>query len=30
MVMNIIEMSNNVSDSMFELPANYAKTTLPS
>lgn len=30
MVMKIIEMSNNVSDSMFELPANYEKTSLPS
>lgn len=30
MVMNIIEMSNNVSDSMFEIPSNYEKVSLPS
>lgn len=28
MVMNIIEMDGNVSDSMFELPANYEKTSI--
>lgn len=30
MVMNILEMSNNVHDSMFEIPAGYQTTTLPS
>lgn len=29
MVMNIIEMSSNVSDKMFDVPAGYEKTTLP-
>lgn len=29
MVMNILEMSNKVTDSMFEIPANYQRTTLP-
>lgn len=28
-VMNILEMSNNVSDSMFEIPSDYQKTPLP-
>ncbi len=29
MVMNILEMSNNVPDSMFEIPTDYQKTQLP-